>query len=117
MEADLKLDNILISFEDDSVLNDEAQQLQQSELLFKENPDRRIFQSRNNFGPLRSHVVIPIIADIGLAEMADIGAHPIQPDAYRAPEVLLGWGWTSSTDIWNLGNMVSSSASRREMTS
>jgi hypothetical protein len=32
--------------------------------------------------------------------------HPIQPDHYRASEVILGAGWTYSADIWNLGVLV-----------
>ena len=107
----------MIRFEDESVLNDGAENLQSSELFFKETGGRRIFQSRNNFGPLRSHITPPVIADFGLAEKAEFGAHPIQADAYRAPEVLLGWGWSSSVDIWNLGNLVFCSEQRAKLIS
>jgi serine/threonine protein kinase len=31
----------------------------------------------------------------------------IQPDIYRAPEVILGMSWTSKVDIWNVGALVS----------
>jgi hypothetical protein len=31
----------------------------------------------------------------------------IQPYALRAPEVILGNGWHTSADIWNLGCLVS----------
>jgi hypothetical protein len=31
----------------------------------------------------------------------------IQPDIYRAPEVILDIPWTYSVDIWNVGCMVS----------
>lgn len=103
---DLKLDNILMSFEDDSIPQDKVQELQHSEHLFKETSHRRVFQSCGDFGPLKSYLSAPMIADFGSAEHADDGAYPIQPDAYRAPEVLLGWGWSSSADIWNLGNLV-----------
>ena len=30
----------------------------------------------------------------------------IQPYALRAPEVILGNGWSTSADIWNLGCLV-----------
>lgn len=36
------------------------------------------------------------------------GIYPIQPDHYRAPEVILGCGWDSKADIWNFGVMVTS---------
>lgn len=35
-----------------------------------------------------------------------IGTHPIQPNHYRAPEVMLGCGWDYSADIWNLGVLI-----------
>jgi len=34
----------------------------------------------------------------------------IQPYALRAPEVILGNGWNTSADIWNLGCLVSKSS-------
>ena len=106
IELDLKLDNILINFEDKFVLKDAAEHFQRAELPFKQSDDRRIFQSCNNFGPLRSYTTPPIIADFGLAVGGDFGAQPIQPDAYRAPEVILGCGWSKTTDLWNLGHLV-----------
>jgi serine/threonine-protein kinase SRPK3 len=33
-------------------------------------------------------------------------AEEIQPSALRAPEVILGSGWGTSADIWNLGCLV-----------
>ncbi|KAF9247963.1 hypothetical protein DTO013E5_5078 [Penicillium roqueforti] len=68
---------------------------------------RPVYQSRNDFGPLKSLRSIPQLIDFGLAtrleEDDDYGIWPIQPDHYRAPEVILGNGWRMPTDIWNLG--------------
>ncbi|KAI9748418.1 MAG: hypothetical protein M4579_007232, partial [Chaenotheca gracillima] len=59
------------------------------------------------FGPLRSAKIPPKIADFGTAQPEDrFRIHPIQPASYRAPEVLLGTGWSYSADIWNLGVMI-----------
>ncbi|KAI9373394.1 kinase-like protein [Aspergillus egyptiacus] len=66
-----------------------------------------VYQSRNDFGPLRILRSIPQLVDFGLAtrlkEDDDWGVWPIQPDHYRAPEVIMGNGWQMPTDIWNLG--------------
>ena len=70
---------------------------------------RVIYLSHNDFGPMKSYVVVPMIADFGLAQRGDgleVLDHPIQPRAYQAPEVLLGTRWTYSVDIWNLGVLV-----------
>ncbi|KAJ5561471.1 protein kinase [Penicillium sp. DV-2018c] len=39
----------------------------------------------------------------GIVHTVNYGFHPIQPGHYRAPEVILGCGWNTSADIWNLG--------------
>ncbi|KFZ01198.1 hypothetical protein V501_10147 [Pseudogymnoascus sp. VKM F-4519 (FW-2642)] len=69
--------------------------------------DRVVYRSHNEFGPLKSFGILPKIGDFGLAQQIIIDSrrniHPIQPDHYRAPEVVVGIGWSYSTDIWNLG--------------
>lgn len=71
---------------------------------------RPVYQSHNDFGPLRSLRSIPQLVDFGLAtrleEDDDWGIWPIQPDHYRAPEVILGNGWQMPADIWSLGALV-----------
>ncbi|OKP10924.1 hypothetical protein PENSUB_3744 [Penicillium subrubescens] len=71
-----------------------------------------VYQSRNDFGPLKSLKSIPQLVDFGLAtrleEDDDWGVWPMQPDHYRAPEVILGNGWQMPADLWNLGVLVRS---------
>ncbi|PBP27793.1 hypothetical protein BUE80_DR001220 [Diplocarpon rosae] len=67
-----------------------------------------IYQSQNQFGPLQVRLgpIVPIISDFGHAQWINESQpqiNPIQPDNYRAPEVILGTGWGSSADIWNFG--------------
>ena len=82
---------------------------------------RTVYRCHNDFGALdwrELKNMVPKIADFGLGTRLDneyqegkagrreVGIHPIQPDHYRAPEVILGCGWDFSADIWNFGVMV-----------
>ena len=111
---DLKPDNIMMKFEDPSVIEDFIQVEAEKPMPRKVKDGRSIYLSHDDFGRLKSLRVIPIIADFGLAERGDgpeTLRHPIQPPLYHAPEVILGTGWTYSADIWNLGVLVRSSFS------
>ena len=106
---DLKPDNIMMRFEDPSVVEDFVQKQVENPMPRKIKDGRSIYQSHNDFGCLKSLRVLPIIADFGLAELADGPEplrHPIQPPLYHAPEVILCTGGTYSADIWNLGVLV-----------
>lgn len=107
---DLKVENILVSFEEPSVLEDFAQLQTQNPMPRKSNNGNTVYLSHNDFGPVRSYYILPKITDFGLAhhqkDSSLLNRHPIQPDQYRAPEVILGAGWTYSADIWNVGLLV-----------
>jgi serine/threonine-protein kinase SRPK3 len=45
-------------------------------------------------------------SDYGEARKSGVNTGLIQPDLFRAPEVLLGLPWTSKADIWNFAVMV-----------
>ena len=52
----------------------------------------------------------PLLCDFGSAVALDDGVEhreDIQPNVYRAPEVILDIPWSYSVDIWNVGCMVS----------
>jgi serine/threonine protein kinase len=106
--ADLKVDNILVGFEDLSVVQNFAHD---HPMPRKTKDGYKVYVSHNDFGELRSYYILPKITDFGLAHHQDttsvLNRHPIQPDEYRAPEVILGAGWAYSADIWNLGVLVS----------
>jgi len=81
-------------------------------MLEKKGDEYSIYQSHNQFGLLRVQLgpIIPKIADFGHAQWitgSESQVNLIQPDYYRAPEVILGTGWSYSADIWNLGVLVS----------
>lgn len=118
VHSDLKLSNILISFENERILTNFIKQQQKMQYKIDGKGGRIIYRCHNDFGALDGRDIknlIPKIADFGLATRLDkldsqdgvvgkqLGIYPIQPDFYRAPEVILGCGWDFKADIWNLG--------------
>ncbi|EEQ90345.2 CMGC/SRPK protein kinase [Blastomyces dermatitidis ER-3] len=111
VHTDLKLDNIMLTFEDPEILGDIlSSHIEESPMKYKispSDPSRHVYRCHNDFGPLRGLKSIPQIADFGLAARLvrddDYGFYPIQADPYCAPEVILGCGWRMSADIWNFG--------------
>ncbi|KAF4624528.1 hypothetical protein G7Y89_g13642 [Cudoniella acicularis] len=102
----LKVDNVLVDLESESVLEDFVQQQRQIPLPRHVTDDGHItYLSKSDFGPLRDYFILPEIADLDLAQSGEgfTRIHPVQPHRYRAPEVILGTGWSYSADIWNVG--------------
>lgn len=114
---DLKLENILMTFENDSILPNFIKE-HTTNLSMEYKPEsttgRNIYRCHNNFGPLdwrELKRMVHKITDFGMGARLDsgkgeFGINPIQPDHYRAPEVIVGCGWDSSADIWNFGVLV-----------
>ncbi|OAL69972.1 hypothetical protein A7D00_6011 [Trichophyton violaceum] len=107
---DLKLDNILMSFESDEILTSFVKKKLQMGCKLDEKSGQAIYRCNNDFGPLNGKQftnLIPKITDFGLSTRLDgtnkLSSYPIQPDYYRAPEVILGCGWDEKADIWNFG--------------
>ncbi|KAG6186197.1 hypothetical protein E4U10_005854 [Claviceps purpurea] len=92
---------------DESVLREFEQEELNNPCPRKELEGKTVYQSRElnqakNFDAL-------VLCDFGSAMRLDDGItrrEDIQPDVYRAPEVILGIPWTSSVDIWNVGCMI-----------
>ncbi|KAH7316688.1 putative serine/threonine-protein kinase [Stachybotrys elegans] len=113
VHTDLKLDNIMVVFEGQSVIEEFIQAQSQHPMAQKKIGNYTLYRCHNNFGDIDGKEALkkmyPKITDFGLAQRVDKPGphiHPIQPDTYHAPEVLLGTGWSSSVDIWNFGLMV-----------
>lgn len=105
--TDIKEANILFGT-DESVLT----ALEQKELKTpgprKELDGRTIYLSHGLDPP--KDVGAPVLCDLGSAVRLDDGIEhreDIQPNVYRAPEVILDIPWTYSVDVWNVGCMVS----------
>ncbi|RVX73463.1 hypothetical protein B0A52_03105 [Exophiala mesophila] len=104
--SDLKPSNILVGIEDKGVIEEMVEDERSDPAPTKQVGDRLIYLSRN-FGELRGVPREPKISDFGLA-VPSPGPHyhPIQPDLFQAPEVILCAGWSFPADIWNLGVMI-----------
>ncbi|KAK2594844.1 hypothetical protein QQS21_007431 [Conoideocrella luteorostrata] len=112
IHTDLKLDNIMVAFEHQSTMESFLQRQTSHPMGRKRNlGGRTVYRCHNDFGPIFRDLgkMIPQITDFGLAQQpggrAEPLIHPIQPNEFRAPEVLLGIGWSYSADMWNFGAM------------
>ncbi|KAI1279402.1 putative serine/threonine-protein kinase [Xylaria sp. FL0933] len=113
IHTDLKLDNIMVTFEDPSVIETFVQGQLNHPMARKRAGTRTVYRCHNDFGDIHGEKglgkMYPKITDLGLAQRGDRSApllHPIQPKDCQAPEVLLGVGWSYSADMWNFGIIV-----------
>ncbi|KAI0542646.1 putative serine/threonine-protein kinase [Xylaria digitata] len=112
IHTDLKLDNIMVTFEDPSIIEAFIQGQLKHPMARKRVGTRTVCRCHNDFGDIHNDKVLknmyPKITDLGLAQRGDGPGsllHPIQPNSCHAPEVLLDTGWSYSADIWNFGIM------------
>lgn len=96
----------MVKFENESVISEYVQAEIEDPSPQRQGGDRIIYLSRNNPGHSKSAPSAPKIADFGLAATSDYFHRPIQPDCFRAAEVILEAGWTYSVGVWNLGVLV-----------
>jgi serine/threonine protein kinase len=97
----------LFELADDSVFAKFEQDELQDPSPRKEVDGRTIYLSRD-LAMIPNKLGAPVLCDFGSA-VADGIEHTedVQPDIYRAPEVILEVPWSYSIDIWNVGCMVS----------
>lgn len=95
----------MFGIDDDSVFQDFEQNELQDPSPRKEVDGRTIYTSRELGIP--SQPGAPVLCDFGSAVLGDEEhSEDIQPNIYRAPEVILDLPWTYSVDIWNVGCVV-----------
>lgn len=98
----------MLGVQDDSIFTDfEQAELTAPSPRKEEDADgRTIYASRELGQPKR--VGAPVLCDFGSAVLGtERHVEDVQPDVYRAPEVILQKPWSYSIDIWNVGCMVS----------
>ncbi|KAH9208450.1 kinase-like domain-containing protein [Leptodontidium sp. 2 PMI_412] len=113
IHTDLKLDNILLTLEHQSIIEAFVEGQAIHPMARKRVDNRTVYRCHNDFGRINGDDALkkmyPKITDFGLAQRGDQPGpflYPIQPNDCHAPEVLLGTGWSYSADIWNFGVMV-----------
>ncbi|KAJ6145509.1 hypothetical protein N7470_009404 [Penicillium chermesinum] len=98
----IKADNLMFGIDDDSVFSDFEENELRDPSPGKELDGRTIYVSRELRMPKRLDA--PVLCDFGSAVFGDEKhTEDVQPDIYRAPEVILEAPWTYSVDIWNVG--------------
>ncbi|KAJ5168518.1 uncharacterized protein N7482_004112 [Penicillium canariense] len=103
----LPADNIMLGINDDSVFSDFEEKELQRPVPRKEVDmnARTVYMSRDLRMP--NDLGAPVLCDFGSAVLGDkYHSEFIQPNIYRAPEVILGVPWTYSVDIWNVECMI-----------
>ncbi|CAG7975451.1 unnamed protein product [Penicillium salamii] len=105
--TDIKADNIMFGIKDDSVFTEfEKYELERPVPRKEVDADGRMIYMSQELN-IPKNVGAPVLCDFGSAMLGD-QPHSVcvQPQIYRAPEVLLGVPWTFSADIWNVGCMI-----------
>jgi serine/threonine-protein kinase SRPK3 len=105
--ADLQAKNIMLSCSNPSIFDSWEKSEIDEPAPRKVDGNRVIYKSRefNLRRDMRS-VGRCMITDLGMARIGVEHEGFIQPEVYRAPEVMLCMPWTSAADIWNVGVMV-----------
>lgn len=103
---DIKADNIMFGVEDDSIFSAfEEREMREPSPRKLVDDGRAIYMSRELQMP--KNWGAPVLCDFGSAVAGDTEhSEDIQPDIYRAPEVILEAPWSYQVDIWNTGCMV-----------
>lgn len=71
------------------------------------NGERTIYASRAFRRPLAHAYGLPVLCDLGEARIGVPQAYTeIQPEIYKAPEILMQFEWGHSADIWNAACLV-----------
>lgn len=98
----------MLTVEDEGVLEDfEKAEKEDPSPRKIVNNERSIYATRNFRRPRNNAWGYPVLCDFGEARIGPWHSHEwIQPEVYRAPEIILELDWSYSVDIWNAGCLV-----------
>jgi serine/threonine-protein kinase SRPK3 len=97
----------MLTVADPSVLEAVEQAESQNLLPRKVIDGARTIYSSHVLGPPKDSLWgQPALCDFGEARIGEWHKGLVQPELYRAPEVLFGMDWDSSIDIWSVGTLV-----------
>ncbi|KAJ6785785.1 hypothetical protein PWT90_03043 [Aphanocladium album] len=105
IHTDIKADNIMFEIPNDAILVDSEEKELQDPCPRKETEGRCIYTSQELTKP--KNIGAPVLCDFGSAVVGGVEhLEDVQPNIYRAPEVIMEVPWTYSIDIWNVGCMI-----------
>ncbi|KAI8943645.1 hypothetical protein NX059_001630 [Plenodomus lindquistii] len=106
VHADINPSNIMLTIEDESILHRFEEEEAESPSSAKVIDEARSIYGTRKLGLPRGNLFgRPVLCDFGEARIGERHTGYIQPDLYRAPEVLFEMEWTSSVDIWSVATL------------
>jgi hypothetical protein len=98
----------MLTIDDESILSDfeRAEVEDPSPQKAIDDDVRTIYGSRKLGLPKNALWGQPVLCDFGEARIGEFHKGLIQPELYRAPEVLFDMKWSSSAEIWNVAVLV-----------
>jgi serine/threonine protein kinase len=105
---DIKASNIMLTIADEDVLVDFETAERDHPSPRKVIDDKRSIYVSGDIRRPRNHAWgYPVLCDFGEARIGGSYKHEwIQPELYRAPEIIMETGWSHSVDIWNTACVV-----------
>jgi serine/threonine protein kinase len=113
---DINPANIMLTVADETILEDfekaEAEDPSPSKVI---DDTRTIYRSRKIRLPTGDLWGQPVLCDFGEARIGSSHSGLVQPELYRAPEILFEMEWGSKVDIWSVATLVSAQSYCKEI--
>jgi len=107
VHTDINPGNIMLTVDDDTILENFEKAEAENPSPSKVTDDTRtIYSSRELPHPTGGLWGQPVLCDFGEARIGDSHSGLIQPELYRAPEIIFEMEWGSKVDIWSVATLV-----------